>query len=308
MRWWCVAVAVALVTGACTYGPYPTVHPQAVLYRDLERVVGFAETKGWTIDRLEVEDALGDALLSVCAVPEDDAVALVTWIDERIAELGDSPAEAWRKAGKDLEPIEPLLTLVRVRALLLGANAARGDCPFWIEPSASFRGRQIADDRWQLKLAGGGQGIISLVSGEKAEATGGGGGRLSLWRHVGARWGFGLGLALAGSADFLRDDMGNRGALIIAFDTYVPLIVRRRWVASWAELEVGPLGHFTEAAPDLVPGLHVGMAFGGSGIRERWLLPSLAVAMSYEFISDSDSGPAQHLIKLGVRVEIDLDL
>lgn len=303
MRFGGVLGLVALV-GCATARPAGA--PEAALYGDLQRIVGIAETTGWDIDRLEIEGALGDALQSVCRVPEANRQALLAWVDGRIAARGGPVDAAWRRRGRRLSRVEGLLTLTRIRMVLAAAmDAAPRDCPFWIEPSVRFRGRQIVDDRWQLELAGGGKGI--LTGTETSDVTFGGAGRVSLYRHVGHRWGFGLAAELGGGADFTRDDQGGRSGLVFAFDLVAPAIVRWRSVNSFFELEAGPLGHFTENETDLVPGLHVGATIGGQALRQRWFLPGAAFAISYER-TFPDAGEPLHVVKLGFRVSLSVDL
>ncbi len=307
----------------------PATRSESVLYRDLERIVSVSEAAGWEIDRLEIEGALGDALLSVCQATPATRAALLEWIDARIAVVtrvagggasatsatsADGPvAELWRRRGRKLREIAGLLTLVRARGLLVAAiDATAEDCPFWLEASDTFAGRQIVDDRWQLELAGGGKGILGLATISEVDAldvTGGGAGRVSVYRHFGPRWSLGLGFELGGSADFLRDELGNRAGLVFALDLVAPLALRYRLVSSFYELEIGALGHGREGDGSLVPGLHVGIAVGGLALRQRWFVPGAALALSYEqtFPDDGGSEPLK-LIKIGVRVSLDIDL
>jgi hypothetical protein len=285
------------------------------LRRRVRRHLSFREAASWHIDRIEIEEALGDALLSVCQTPPEARTALLAWLDARIAALGGPVEEAYRQRGHSLARVQALLELTRVRKLLAAAiDAAERDCPFWLEPRADFAGRQIADDRWQLELAGGGKGILGLSTfsdAQNLDVTGGGAGRISFYRHFGPRWSLGAGLELGASADFLRDEMGNRASLVFAFDTVVPLVLRYRVISSFYELELGPVGHGRENAGELDPGLHVGIAFGGLALRQGWFVPGAALALSYEqtFPGDGlDAAEPLYLIKIGVRVSIDIDL
>jgi hypothetical protein len=285
----------------------PATRPASILFRDLERVVTVAEAAGWDIDRLEVDGVMGDALKSLCRVPRGERELLLVWLDGRIAELGGPVDEAWRARGKRLDAVDELLTLTRIRLVLEAAmEKADADCPFWMEPSAGFRGRQISDDRWQLELQSGGKGIVTMQGGEY-DVTGGGVGRLMITRNLGMRWALSVGGEIGAGADFEKNELGERNNLVFGFDLVAPVVLRWRSVNTFYELEVGPLGHFTETAPDIVPGVHVGVAVGAQYLRQRWFLPGAAFAITYErtFPDDDD---ALHVIKIGVRVGLDVDL
>jgi hypothetical protein len=285
----------------------PPAGPPRALYRDLERIVAFAETTGWDIDRREVDAVLGDALLTLCRVPEESRRALLVWVDQRIVALGGPVDEAWRRSSRKLGRVEVLLALTRLRMVLVAAmDAAPGDCPFWLEPSAGFRGRQISDDRWQLELGGGGKGILTGTQGV-SDVTGGGAGRLNFYRHLGATWGIGIGIELGAGADFTVDENGQRSGLVFAFDVVTPVLFRWRAVNSFYELELGPFGHFTENQMELEPGVHVGFAVGGQALRQRWFLPGAAFAISYEH-TFPDAGEPLDMLKLGFRVALNVDL
>jgi hypothetical protein len=304
-----ILALLALLISACA----PVLPPgrgEAVLYRDLERIVGFRTTAGWEVDRLEIQEALADALLSVCASEPATRTALLAWIDARLAALGGPVERAFRERGRDLARVDELLALTRLRGLLVAAvDAAPADCPFWIEPRKGFAGRQIVDDRWQLELAGGGKGIVSAAPGSDVlDVTGGGAGRLAVWRHVGPRWSFGLAAELGASADFVRDSNGQRSSLYFSFDAVAPLLVRYRRISSFVELEAGPLAHGAEGRSRVDPGLHLGLAFGGRALRQGWFVPGAAFAVSYEQTFPGGDATPVRLVKLGLRVSLDFDL
>jgi hypothetical protein len=238
---------------------------------------------------------------------------LLAWLDARIAELGGPVDAAYRARGHRLARVETLLTLTRVRlSLALASENADRDCPFWMESSPSFAGRQIADDRFQLELSSGGKGIVT-VQGGQSDVTGGGAGRVTIKRNLGSRWSIGLGAEIGAGADFTKDAMGQRNNLVFGFDVVVPLSLRYRSVNTWYELEVGPLGHFTEVETSLVPGIHLGVSFGAQYLRRRWLLPGAAFTLTWErtFPGDDLDGnqrDAAQFIKIGGRVTVDLDL
>ncbi len=274
----------------------------AALHRDLERLVELADAEGWSIDRVEVEEALPTALESVCRTTNDTRNTLLRWLDVRIEAEGGDVAAVYKARGKDLGAVSELLTLTRVRMLLAGSIAAApADCPFWLEPKPHFRGRQILDDRWFLSLGGGGKGILSQQAGE-ADLQFGGAGRLLIGRGFGRHATFLTGLELGGSAAFPKDDLGERGDLTVTADIVAPLIYRHRRVNSYWEVEVGYLARTSEKKFDPAHGFRVGVALGGNASRRRWVFPGAAFGVAYERIAEDDT---LHFIKLGFRVALD---
>jgi hypothetical protein len=84
--------------------------------------------------------------------------------------------------------------------------------------------------------------------------------------------------------------------------------VRWRLVNSYLEAEIGALGHINERDTTLVPGLHAGLAVGFHALRQRWLIPGLAIGIGYDRTFARPGRPALELLKIGLRVTLDLDL
>ena len=287
--------------------PLPPRAPQSALYRDLERLVTVSQTTGWYIDRVELNKLQTDALLSVCAADPATRQALLGWLDARIAAMGGPPEQAWRKHGKRKSAIKKLLTLWRVRLTLARSiDEAGADCPFWIEPSPHFRGRQISDDRWQLTVGGGGKGIL-VNQGGQTDILFGGAGRLLLGRKFGDRVGLYFGGEAGASAAFPKNQNGTRGGLVFGVDMVAPVVLRYTLVNSYFEGEAGPMGSVNEEDRRLAPGYHVGLAIGGRATRKRWFFPGAAFGVSYERTYPKDA-PAVQTIKIGLRVAVDIDL
>jgi hypothetical protein len=247
-------------------------------------------------------------MLSVCAVPPAARTAVAEWLDARIAAAGGPVEEAYRKRGRNVSAIKELLRLTRIRmALALATERAAADCPFWVEPSERFAGRQISDDRWHLSFGGGGKGILVSQDGAQ-DLHFGGAGRLLLGRSIG-RVGIYGGFEGGASASFPRDSMGERGELIFGLDLVAPVVVRYTLVNSYWELEAGPLGSINETDRELIPGMHVGAALGGRATRKRWFFPGAVFGVSYErtFPDDTQGEPVQS-VKVGFRVAIDFDI
>jgi hypothetical protein len=302
-------VVLAVLVGCAR--TQPPQRPTAAGFRDLERMVVFEQTKGWGIDRLEVEGLLAGALDTVCRLEPQRRSELLDWLDAEIARRGGPVEAAWRARGKRLKRVRGLMQLTRVRALAQAAVvAADADCPFWVEAEPDFRGRQISDDRWEL-TGGGGGNTVAVIQGGDVDVHFGGAGRLLIGKMFGSRTGLYLGEELGASASFPLDEMGNRGALEVGVDLVQLLVFRHAMVGTYLELEGGWLVHIDEAevqaqAIDPDHGFHVGFAFGGRATRTRFFFPGAAFGITYErtFVDGADL----HAIKLGLRVAFDLDL
>lgn len=296
-------VALALAVAGCAR-TLPPDRSAAALYRDLEREVTVAAATGWSIDRLEVEEVLSDALDSVCRVDPLARRMLRTWLDEQIGE----PVEVtWRARGKSLGAIDDVLVMHRVRLVLAEADRVAGvDCPFWIGVEEPFRGRQISDGRWQLTMSGGGKGIV-IHQGDRFDLSGGGAGRLLLGRVLNSRSALYAGVELGATASFPKDALGNRGELVIGVDTVAPIVYRHTLTNVYLEAEAGWLGKTREGALDRVDqGIHVGASIGGRALRTRFFFPGAAFGVSWErtFVDGADLTT----VKIGARVGLDIDL
>ncbi len=279
----------------------------AALHRDLERTVSVAAAAGWSIDRLEIDDALPAALDSVCRVDPLARRALLTWLGEEIHRRGGPVEKAFAARGRSLGRVTELLVLTRARLLLAAADDAAGtDCPFWLGVEEPFRGRQISDDRWQLSLGGGGKGL-AIRQGEQRDLSFGGAGRLLIGRAFGSRSALFTGLELGASASFPKDDLGQRGALLIAVDLVVPLVYRHTFTNAYVEVSAGWLGHTTEDDLERIDqGFHVGASVGARALRTRFFFPGAALGVSYE--QTLVDGADLSMLKLGARVAFDANL
>jgi hypothetical protein len=300
------AALLAILLGACSRTPAPKDPTERALFRDLERQVTVAAATGWGIDRLEVEDMLDTALDSVCRVDVLGRRGLHEWIDAEISRKGGPVDQAWRARGKKLSKVDDLLVLHRVRLLLERAEQMSIDCPFWIEPEYPFEGRQISEHNWQLTFGGGGK-ASAITQGDNRDLSFGGAGRLLIGRMFANGDGIYLGAEMGASAQFPKDAMGERTSVVLGADLVTPIVYRRTLTNTYFELEAGWLGHSTEDDwGDLDHGVHVGVAFGGRALRQRFLFPGAALAWSLErtFVPGDDLVT----MKVGARVAFDLDL
>jgi hypothetical protein len=295
-------VLACLPLGACL-SALPQESSSAALHRDLERLVSLGNAEGWTVDRIEVEETLPDALSSVCRTTPGTRQDLLGWLNAQIAAKGGSAREAYEARGRDLDAIEDLLLLTRIRMLLVRSlEVGEADCPFWMQPKEHFGGRQILDGRWLLSVGGGGKAIGVRQAGE-SDLNFGGAGRIVIGRAIGPHATLFAGLEAGGSASFPKNAAGERGDIALAVDVVAPLIYRHRLVNSYWEVEGGYVAHLEEGQTEPAHGAHLGVSLGGSGKRRRWLFPGAAFGISYEQIRADDT---LHVVKMGFRVVIDL--
>ncbi|NVB84685.1 MAG: hypothetical protein HOV81_40300 [Kofleriaceae bacterium] len=300
------AALAAVLLAACSRTPSPKDPTEHALYRDLERQVTVAAATGWGVDRLEIEGLLEGALDSVCRVDSLGRRSLAAWLDAEVSRRGGDVVEAWRARGKKLSKVSDLLVLHRVRMLLARAEEMSVDCPFWIEPENPFAGRQISESTWQLTFGGGGT-ANAIVQGDHADLSFGGGGRILIGRMFANGDGLYAGISGGASAEFPKDETGERTSLELAADLVAPIVYRRTLLNTYFEVEAGWLGHSTEEDwGDIDHGMHVGFAFGGRALRQRFLFPGAALGFALErlFLPGDDL----ITIKLGARVAFDLDL
>jgi hypothetical protein len=300
------AALAVLLAAACSRTPAPKDPTEQALFRDLERQVTVAAATGWGVDRIEIDKLLGPALDSVCRVDELGRRGLRSWLDTEISRNGGPVDKAWRERGTKLSKVGDLLVLVRVRSLLDRADAASLDCPFWLEPENPFTGRQISRDTWELSFGGGGT-ASALRQGDTQDISAGGVGRLLVGRMFGNGDGLYAGIEVGGSAQIPKDEMGERTQVVIGADVVTPIVYRRTLTNTYFELEAGWFGHSTEQDWGRVDnGVHLGVAFGGRALRQRFLFPGAALAVAWErlFLDGDDL----EIVKVGARVAFDLDL
>lgn len=300
----CYLVAGLLVWLSACGGALPPDAGSAALHRDLERLVELADTEGWSVDRIEVEEALPAALLSLCRSSIESRGILLSWLDQRIDDEGGSVREVYERRSRDLGSVSHLLSLTRIRMLLSRAMAtAEADCPFWLHATPNFSGRQILDDRWFISVGGGGKGIVVRQNAEN-DLHFGGAGRFLVGRGFGRHATLLAGLELGVGAALPGGDDGG-AALQVALDTVVPLVYRHRLVNTYWEAEAGYIAHTAEEDLETAHGVHVGLSVGGSAARRRWIFPGAAFGISYERIAEDK---ILHVVKVGFRVAFDLAL
>ncbi|HEY5949310.1 MAG TPA: hypothetical protein VIV40_27640 [Kofleriaceae bacterium] len=299
-------IALGLALAACSRTPAPKDPTERALFRDLERQVTVAAATGWGVDKLEIDGLLESALDSVCRVDVLGRRGVREWLDAEISRLGGPVEVAWQRNGKKLSKLGDLMRLHRVHLLLDRADELSLECPFWIEPVNPFTGRQISENRWQLSFGGGGT-ASALQKGSVQDVSAGGSGRLLIGRMFDEGDGLYVGADVGGSAQIPKDVNGERTSLELGVDLMAPIVYRHTLLNTYWEVEAGWLGHSTEKDWGAIDqGMHVGFAFGGRALRQRFLFPGAVLAVAYErlFLDGDDL----ITLKLGARVQFDWDL
>lgn len=273
---------------------------------DLEKMVEAQEALGWTIDRYEHDEMMSPALMSVCSATVAARVAALAALERRIVALGGPVEAAFQKNGGKLRPLGDLLLVTRVRALLAEAmRRAPTECPFWLRPSPSFRGRETDAYRSTLNLESGGLAVLQGTGSGNPFIGAGASARLLLGHGISERWTFLSGADFGGTA--LYDVSGEETRFPIGFVAALPLVLRRNDRTWHYESEIASLAYFTRDDKRPSPGVRVGGLIGVSAIRVRNIMPWVGVGIACEYVFDTAVRPAQWTLKAGARFGFDWD-
>jgi hypothetical protein len=299
---------IATVLGACA-PTLPDTPIERALIRDVARVVDVRQKVGWVIDEKEVDAALPDVLPSACRAGAPVRAAGLRWLDGEIARRGGEPAEAWRRAGKQLDKIDELLLFARTRLVLARADewVRDGKCPFWMEPEAGFDGTQVIARRWTVGAEAGGRFVVGSESGVFGYG-GGGGGRVLGGYGVTERLSLFVGLEGGGSARFTNAPIGERFDLPDLLGVFaVPVVARRTMgLSGFVEAEVGPMAFLNQVEGRLEPGVRAGFGIGGHYLRlKRGLLPRFTFAVSFDHAPGWGDGATITQASAGLRAGFD---
>jgi hypothetical protein len=300
-----VAVSVGLVCVGCATLPQDPV--QRALYSDLRQIVDTEQRVGWLVDDYEVQDTAPMAFQSVCRVEVEKRLELLDWFDERIEQEGGPAEEAYEREGKDLNAIDELITLERMRMLLEYTDERAADeCPFWYEKDPEFAGVQTDTDRF-VGLAESIGGLLMVASSEGVEFGAGGGFRLLPGYGITDRLTLvgGLELGATGSLSLEEDEEGNQSFSAQPYGG-VPLLLRLHddtWVY---DFELAGLAQYQnqKLSP---PGFRAAFGLGIGSTRISGIMPVGVGIVAYEFTPSFEGLPATHTIRIGTRVGINYD-
>lgn len=301
MRWLLLLPLLA----ACAQRHAPDAPRQRELFHDYERIVTVTAAKGWGVDKLEIEKIEPEAMDSLCRVDSFDRRELARWIGGEIRRLGGPVEKAYQERGKKLDKVDDLLVLTRIQKVLARAEEMSLDCPFWLQPEPDFHGRQLLKG-WMVSIGGGGKASL-IYQGDQQDLSATGAGRILLGHTLGDSHLLMAGFEFGASAEFPKDEMGQRSSLELAADMVAPLVYRYSLTNAFFEIEGGWLGHSTERAWGHIDnGIHAGIAVGGRALRQRFVFPGAALGISYErtFLDGDDLTT----IKIGARFSFDIEL
>lgn len=298
------AIVLALAASACAH--MPPDGPERALYYDLRKAVELRETaESWFVDRIAVDELAGHAMRSGCRTPEPARDQLRRWLHWRIQEEGGSARSIYERTG-DLGDAQESLSLERVEMLLAHADAHIDDCPFWIDASEDFSGIQATSDRVPLILESMGGGGV-FIRGDTADLGGFGGGRALGGWGFSQRFTLATGLEIGGTGELEQQADGGR-SLDAAFTAAVPLLFRFRDFGRYYDIELAATTRFFSARDTLPPGGRISFGLGLSTMRSDLYMPHGLLWVGYEIQPAYNGDLPQHIIMIGTRVGVSVDL
>lgn len=296
--------ALAALAGCATLPSDPV---EAALYADLRKGAALGDDSGWIVDRIELEAEAEDALHSVCQVDPTARTNLDSWLTGQIAFAGGPAEEQYRKNGGDLDAAQDALDYERVRAVLRYAQAhAAEDCPFWLEIDPEFRGVQGDADRVVVLAESGAFGSV-VFEGSEVAIGGGGSGRLMLGHGIGPQVTLALGGEIGGTGSFVDDPEGSGRSLVTTFTAATPVLLRITRYSRLFDFEVGPTVRITSDQDLFPPGLAASFGMGFATMRSSSWMPYVVIYVGYSYDPPTDGSDADHSVRIGTRVGIDLD-
>lgn len=275
------------------------------LLNDLSRIVDAEDSTGWLIDEAAYREIYPDLMDSVCRATKAVRKLALERLERARRAYGD-PHAAYLRAGSRLDSkAEDALKVTRLTVALRKAIAGVDtDCPFWIEPSPDFRGRQSVRESPFFSLETGGVVQIRRTAGDYT-LGGGGAGRLLL--------GYGFtdvsmlfGIEFGGSAMIQPNTEPTQ--FVVNYLPAIPFILRFHDLAFHYDIEVAPVGLFQADQGDLSYGLRAGFNAGLSALRTRGLLPWAGLGVATEYYLESGGRPSALFLRWGLRVGAVWDL
>jgi hypothetical protein len=274
------------------------------LVLDVERIVGAEESSGWFTDAEAYRSLRAAMLQSVCRATPRARQAARQVLAGR-AEDASNPRLAFARAGGQLDAAteRALGAERRLRALDEAIEAAGSECPFWVEPSESFQGRQTDRNRWSASLETGGMLQIRQYAGRWTYG-GGGAGRLLAGYGFGGRFSLLAGPEFGGGAMLESGGSGGNSEFVINYFPAVPVVARWHSLAWHWDAEVAPVGWFQASDGSISYGGRAGFSLGVAALRTRGVIPWAGAALAYEHFLPSGGRDRAHFIRGGLRVGI----
>jgi hypothetical protein len=288
---------------ACATLP-PTTSTRA-LYIDAQKALNGEARLGWTVDRIELEDAAAEVEPSACRMLPAERAKLRSWVASRVSASG-GPAEAQYRAGRDIDDLQDVLELERVSKLLDQVELHMpDDCPFWVEPRPDFEGTHSTMNRFVLVGESMGGGTMLITKGARPHLGGGGQARLLLSYGLSPSLQVAMGVEAGGDAILVENAQGNlspAGAFRMGWPAWLRFIdVDRIYDIELAAVARVISGNFSPW------GGRIAFAGGVTGLRRLGFMPALQLWIGYELYPAQDGTPVQHAVRIGTRVGIDWD-
>lgn len=298
-----LVLSVSLALGACA--TLPNDRTERALYIDARKALNGEHRLGWTVDRVEIEEAAAQAEPSLCQVDPAKRKALLDWLRVQIAAEGGPAAQRY-KQGEDKDDLEDLIDLEQTLALLEAAERhLPEDCPFWLTVDPSFEGEHTDAHRFVLIAESMGAGSLLIRSGE-VRVAGGGSARFLGGYGFSSRLELAAGIEGGGDAVLEKADDGTL-APSGAFRFGVPTWLRLHDIDRIYDFELAAISRF-ESGQFKPWGMRVAIGGGVTGLRRLGFMPALEMWLGYEVFPAQDGQSAQHALRLGTRVGFDYAL
>lgn len=298
-----VSMSLVVISGACA--TLPTDRTERALYVDARKALNGEHRLGWTVDRVEIEEAAAQAEPSACQVSEDKRRALIAWLRVQIAAEG-GPARLRYERGEDKDDLEDLIDLEHTLALLESVERhLPEDCPFWLKPDPAFAGEHNVEGRFVLIAESMGAGSLLIRSGE-VRVAGGGSARVLAGYGLNARLELALGVEGGGDAVLEKNEDGSL-APAGAFRFGAPMWLRLHDIDRIYDVELAAISRFEDG--QFQPwGMRAALGGGVTGLRRLGFMPALELWLGYEVFPAQNGESAQHALRLGTRVGFDYAL
>ncbi len=275
----------------------PTLAEQSLL-ADVRRVVVAVEEAGWFIDAHEYDGIVQILLESACRTPGPARQAAL----EKLARHARvDPEKLYYEEGGMTERVEDALTAYRYWVALKRTLERTDECPFYVEPSYTFQGRQTEREKLVVHLEGGGV-AEAIRMGDRYGVGGGGNGRLLLGWGFGDRVSLLAGGEVGGGAELNPPSEAEQFTL--KYLAAAPVVARFHAINWLYDVEAAPVVMLEGDELALQWGARLGFAVGLSTLRARDFLPWAGIAVTVDHYFPGGDRPATQLIRGGLRVGI----
>ncbi len=301
-----MCVSLCVLPSACVnLALLPKDRTERALYVDARKSLNGEHRLGWTVERVEIEEAAAQTEPSACQISEAKRKSLIAWLRVQIAAQG-GPARLRFERGADKDELDDLIDLEQTLALLESVERhLPEDCPFWLKPDASFQGEHSVEHRFVLIAESMGAGSLLIRSGA-VRVAGGGSARILGGYGVSSRLELAVGLEGGGDAVLEKNDEGSL-APAGAFRFGAPVWLRLHDIDRIYDVELAAISRFEHGA--FQPwGMRAAVGGGVTGLRRLGFMPALELWFGYEVFPAQRGESAQHALRLGTRVGFDYAL